>query len=59
MLKSVCGESTMSKSNVFKWHKHFREGRDVNDNEGQGAPVTKQTDENVTKIKELVQSDYD
>jgi hypothetical protein len=34
------GESTMSRSNVFKWHKSFRDGReDVNDDEGQGAPV--------------------
>jgi hypothetical protein len=48
----------MSKSNVFKWYKHFREGReDVNDDEKQGAPVTKGTDENVAKTRELVQSD--
>jgi hypothetical protein len=40
MLKTVYDESTMSKCNVFKWHKHFREGReDVNDDERQGAPV--------------------
>jgi hypothetical protein len=33
MLNTVYCESTMSDSNVFKWHKHFREGReDVNDN---------------------------
>jgi hypothetical protein len=32
----------MSKSNVFKWHKHFREGsEDVNNDERQGAPVMK------------------
>jgi hypothetical protein len=32
MLKTVYGESTMSKSNVLKWHKRFREGRkSVND----------------------------
>jgi hypothetical protein len=51
MLNTVYGESTMSKSNVFNWHEHFREGReDVNDDEGQGAPTTKRTDGNVTKI---------
>jgi transposase len=59
MLKSVYGESTMSKSNVFKWHKRFREGReDVNDDERSGAPVTKRTDDNVAKIRELVLSDH-
>jgi hypothetical protein len=41
MLKTVY-ESTMSKSNVFKWHIRFREGReDVNDDERQGVPVMK------------------
>jgi hypothetical protein len=40
MLKTVYGESTMSRSHVFKWHKHFREGReDVNDDERLAAPV--------------------
>jgi hypothetical protein len=42
MLKTVYGETTMSKSNAFKWHKRFREGReDVNNDERQSAPVTK------------------
>jgi hypothetical protein len=42
MLETVHGESTMGKSNVFKWHKRFREGsEDVNDDERQAAPVTK------------------
>jgi hypothetical protein len=42
MIKTFSDESAMSKSNVLKWHKHFREGREgVNDNERRGAPVTK------------------
>jgi transposase len=42
MLKTVYDESTMSKSSVFKWQKRFREGReDVNNDERQGAPITK------------------
>jgi hypothetical protein len=42
MLKTVYRESTMSKSNAFKWHKRFREGREnVKDDERQRAPVTK------------------
>jgi hypothetical protein len=40
MLKTVYGESTMSKSNV-KWHKRFREGRDDVNDERQGIPTTK------------------
>jgi hypothetical protein len=39
-LKTVYSESTMSKSNVFNWHKHFREGRGcANSDERQGTPV--------------------
>jgi hypothetical protein len=42
MLKTVYGASTMSKSNVFNWHKRFREDREDMNNDGrQGAPVTK------------------
>jgi hypothetical protein len=45
MLKTVYSESTTSNNNVFVWYKRFREGReDVNDDERQGAPVTKRTD---------------
>jgi hypothetical protein len=48
----------MSKSNVLKCHKRFKEGReDVNNNERQDAPTTKWMDENVAKIRELVRSD--
>jgi hypothetical protein len=42
MLKTVYGESIMSKSNC---HKLFRGGReDVNDDERQGVPVRKRTE---------------
>jgi transposase len=58
MLKTVYGESIISMSNIFKWHKHFREGRkDVNDKEKQGAPIMTRKDKNIIKIKELVRSD--
>jgi hypothetical protein len=57
MLNTVHSESNMLKSNVFKWHKCFRECRDVTVDERSGAPVMKRMDENVMKIKELVQYD--
>jgi hypothetical protein len=47
----------MSNSKVFKYHKRFREGRNVNVNERQGAPVMKGMDTNVAKISDTVQSD--
>jgi hypothetical protein len=58
VLKTAYDESTMSKSNIFKWHKRLREGReDANDDERQCGPLTKRTDENVARIRELVRPD--
>jgi hypothetical protein len=58
MLRTVCGESIMNKSNVFQCHKRFREGREnVSGDETQGALVTKRTDESVPKITKLVRSE--
>jgi transposase len=55
MLKTVYGESNMSKSYVCKWHRRFREGReDVNNDKRQGAPVMKRMDKNVVKFREPV-----
>jgi hypothetical protein len=40
VLNTIYDESDMNQSNVFKWRKHFRKGReDVNDEERQGAPI--------------------
>jgi hypothetical protein len=58
LLKPVYDESAMSQSSVIKWYKRFRGGReDVNDDEKQGAPLTKRTEENVAKIRERVRYD--
>jgi phosphoglycerate dehydrogenase-like enzyme len=55
ILKTVYDESTMNKSNVFKWHKCFRQGvEDVNNDERQGVPVTMRPNENVVNIWEYV-----
>ncbi len=55
MLTVACGESTLSKKNVYKWYKLFTEGReDVNDDARCGRPSTSTTDENVAKVKKIV-----
>lgn len=54
MLQTVYAESTMSKSNVFKWNRCFKGGReDENNDKKQGSPVTKWTDENAQKSGNL------
>jgi hypothetical protein len=55
MLKTLHCETIMSKSDVFKWPKRFREGTEyVIYDERQDTAVTKRTEENVAKSRELV-----
>jgi hypothetical protein len=55
MLKQFIVNLIRAREMFFKWHIRFRDSREVvNDNERQDALVTKQTDENVMKIRELL-----
>lgn len=55
MLQRCYGDDTMARSNVYKWHKTFQEGREeVEDEHRPGRPSTSKTDENIVKIKGLV-----
>jgi hypothetical protein len=48
----------MKKMIVFEWHKRFKEGREnVKDDKRTRRPKTHRTDENVEKVRKLVQSD--
>lgn len=58
MLKEAFGDDCMSYSQAKKWHKAFREGReDVNDEARSGRPSTSLTEENVTRVRELLNTD--
>ena len=47
MLVKVYGENVMKKTSVYKWVKHFSEGREsVTDEERSGRPATSTTEEN-------------
>lgn len=55
LLKQVYGEQSLSRSQVFEWHRRFKEGReDVEDDEHSGRPRTSRTDEKVKKIRKIV-----
>ena len=44
----------MKKTAVYKWVKHFSEGREsVTDEEISGRPATSRTDENIEKIRQI------
>ena len=58
MLCDVYGDSSMSRTRVFEWHKQFVEGRkDVEDDPKSGRPCTSTTDTNIEKVPQLVRSD--
>ena len=56
-LKQAYGEHALSRSHLFKWYKAFSEGREsIKDEHRSGRPTSK-TDNNVEKVRALVQSD--
>ena len=58
MLRDVYGDSSMSRTRVFEWHKRFVEGREnVEDDPKSGRPCTSTTDTNIEKVWQLVCSD--
>ena len=57
-LKKAYGEHAVSRTQVFRWHKAFLDGREgVEDEPRSRRPCTSKTDENVTKVRDLVRSD--
>jgi hypothetical protein len=58
LLCQACGENTLLRPRLFKWHNRFSEGReDVKDDEQPGCPVTIKTNDNVEKVRTLVRMD--
>ncbi|XP_029672795.1 protein GVQW3-like [Formica exsecta] len=57
MIQQAYGDSAMHKSNVMKWYKRFREGREkITDDKRCGAPVIKATNKHREKLAILVRS---
>ncbi|XP_011858412.1 PREDICTED: putative uncharacterized protein FLJ37770 [Vollenhovia emeryi] len=58
LIKAAYGDNAMSRSGVFEWHKLFREGREeVEDAQRSGRTSTTKSDENVARVKTLLNSD--
>ena len=58
-LRRAYGEHARWRTQVFRWHKAFLDGREsVEDEPRCGRPCTSETDENVTKVRDLVRSDW-
>jgi len=57
-LKRAYGEHALSRTQVFRWHKAFLDGREsVEDERRSGRACTSNTDENVTNVRDLMRSD--
>jgi len=55
MLVQVYRDNAMKKTAVYKWVKHFSEGREsVTDKERSGRPTTSRTEENIAKVGQTV-----
>jgi len=55
MLVQVYGDNAMKKTAVYKWVKHFSEGREsVTDEERSGRPATSRNEENIGKVHQIV-----
>ncbi|XP_072140818.1 protein GVQW3-like [Dermacentor andersoni] len=58
MIKETYGDATMGRSGFFEWHKLFGEGRErVEDDDRLGCPSTSKTNKNVSRVKNLLNSD--
>jgi len=57
-LQRAYGEHSLSRAQVFRWHKSFLEGREQVEVEPRtGRPSTSKTDDNVERVRSLVRSD--
>ena len=58
MMQQVYGEDAMGRTQLFQWHKKFKEGReDLADDARSGRPSTSRHDDNIKRVKEFVRSD--
>jgi len=58
-LQRASGEHSLSRAQVFRWHKSFLEGREQAEDEPcAGRPSTSKTDDNVERVRSLVRSDH-
>jgi len=57
-LQRAYAEHSLSRAQVFRWHKSFLEGREqVEDEPREGRTSTSKTDDNVERVRSLVRSD--
>jgi transposase len=57
MLVEVYGDAAITRKTVYKWSERFRSGSElIEDEERPGRPSTSCTDENISKVNEMIRS---
>ena len=58
MIRKAYGQDALSSSQIYKWYKDFKEGREsVEDEQRSGRPSTSRTHENVVTVKAALDTD--
>ena len=56
-LTEACGDATLSRTMVFKWHKAFKEGGENEDDPHSGRPISSTNDQNVEVVRAVMAKD--
>jgi transposase len=57
MFVEVYGDAVITRKTVYKWSERFRSGSEsIDDEERPGRPSTSCTDENISKVNEMIRS---
>jgi len=58
LILKACGDTALSRTTIFEWHKRFREVREsLKDDERSSRPTTSRTDDNIAAIDKMVKED--
>ena len=58
LLRTAYGDAVLSSAQVFRWHKAFKDGREsVEDEQRAGRPSTARTENNVARVKVVLDRD--
>jgi transposase len=58
MLKEAYVEESMSRTQVYEWHRRFKSGREsLEDYERVGRPATSRNEETIARVREIIRND--
>jgi transposase len=58
-LVNVWGQYALSQSTIYRWYKQSERGiYDLEDDEREGRPVTTASDENVVRVRKLIEDQH-